>query len=592
MDATRFADYDSSRNLTGKPVRSLCYAPHTNLFFDRLGSVRVCCWNWSQPAGNITKDSLDDIWHGAQVAALRARLEQYQFAPGCDFCEFQAAEGWFGGAKMRGFDRFAMDSAAPQWPQQMEFSISNACNLECIMCDGDHSSAIRAHREGRPAMSRPYTDEILRSFRKYLPPLKQAKFLGGEPFLVAEHYRIWDMMVEDDLKVLCHVTTNGTQYNDRIERLLARLPFGFAVSLDGATKQTIERVRVNSCYDDLMANVRRFRNYAAVNRTPFSLTYCLMRPNWREFGDFCLMADEWNVPASVNTVLHPRGLSLYAMPVEELRFVLDVMEKQAIALASQLRRNKAVWFDEFERLQRKCAAAEPPEKPAAATPRAPARLTTRNAFILAISDDRQVDRASTALHFLKKFSRSDIIILQPKAGRRLQHDQLIEVDIPPDLGCDNAALFLKTSAHFLVKQAARQYCYVDGDIIAVRSGVDDIFKQASGSARFGRDSRSIDSYSKFALNCGCREASCNHLREAIYCSFDADIPRVDWKIWNSRVFTFNDASEEFLGAWHEAAIKVAKDPYWKDRDQSSLAAMAWKWGVAEQEALSDAFIQQ
>jgi len=66
-----FSTYDSTRDFSRKAVRSLCYAPHTNLFFDRLGSARVCCWNWSQPAGNITRQTLDA---GALRAGERLRV--------------------------------------------------------------------------------------------------------------------------------------------------------------------------------------------------------------------------------------------------------------------------------------------------------------------------------------------------------------------------------------------------------------------------------------------------------------------------------------------------------------------------------------
>ena len=107
---TAFASYDATRNFSNKAVRALCYAPHTNLFFDRLGSARVCCWNWSQPAGNVTTHSLDEIWASAQAAMLRDEMNAYRFAEGCGFCKFQAAEGWFGGAKMRNFDRFTVES--------------------------------------------------------------------------------------------------------------------------------------------------------------------------------------------------------------------------------------------------------------------------------------------------------------------------------------------------------------------------------------------------------------------------------------------------------------------------------------------------
>jgi len=212
-------------------------------------------------------------------------------------------------------------------------------------------------------MPRIYSDEILDSLRKYLPHLKVAKFLGGEPFLVTEYHRIWDMMVEDGLQVLCHVTTNGTQYNQRVERILNRVPVAFAVSLDGATRETVEGIRVNAKYEEVMENARRFRNYARAKGTSFTLTFCLMRQNWHEFADYCLMADQWDCDVYVNLVVNPPQFGIYTLPIDELRKILAAMEARVPQLEPVLRRNRSVWFGELDRIRAKCRenSSRPPQ---------------------------------------------------------------------------------------------------------------------------------------------------------------------------------------------------------------------------------------
>ena len=582
--STAFASYDATRNFSNKAVRALCYAPHTNLFFDRLGSARVCCWNWSQPAGNVTTHSLDEIWASAQAAMLRDEMNAYRFAEGCGFCKFQAAEGWFGGAKMRNFDRFTVESESPHWPKQMEFSISNACNLECVMCDGEHSSAIRAQRERRPAMARLYTDEILEAFRKYLPHLQQAKFLGGEPFLAVEHYKLWEMMIEDGLQTPCHATTNGTQYNARIEHMLERLPFGFAISLDGATKNTIERVRLNTDYDELMRNVARFRAYAKARKTPFSLTYCLMRPNWEEFGAFCLMADAWDCPVGVNTVLHPAGLSIYTLPPEEMRKILETMERQAAGLQSQLSRNKAVWFDEFERIRRKCVA-----EPAAPPPVHKAK--SENTFVLTVHGDAEIDQASPALHFLKKFSKAGIIVAQGEAQRHTAHDQLLDLDVPATVPPGAAKNFIKTQALAKLVGKYTEFIFLDASAITLRNSIDDIFLTPATPVSFASTGLGIDAASRSLVNCRCQEPRCHHAREAILCAFGIDIPSCDWEVFDERLFRCNAQAGEFVTAWHEATMRLALDPYWVAPERAALAAMAWKYGLATNAPLPEGFVR-
>jgi MoaA/NifB/PqqE/SkfB family radical SAM enzyme len=343
--------YMATRDYSKKAVRSLCYAPYTSLYFDTRGSVRVCCHNPRFPVGNVLENSIDEIWRGARIKILRDALAAGDFAPGCQFCEMQTAGGCFTGAAMRRFDRFDVPSEVPEWPQQLEFSISNACNLECIMCNGLQSSMIRAKRERLPALPRLYSDAFIESLREYLAHAIWLKFLGGEPFLVQEYYRIWELMMAHGITTRCHVTTNGTQYNRKVESILDRIPMSFAVSMDGVRPETVESIRVNAKYEELMTNARRFRDYAEAKGTSFSLTYCLMRQNWREFGDYCAMGDDWGCNVSINTVRHPPEFGLYTLPAAELRKVLAAMEAEAANLDARLTRNRSVWFGELARTQ-------------------------------------------------------------------------------------------------------------------------------------------------------------------------------------------------------------------------------------------------
>jgi sulfatase maturation enzyme AslB (radical SAM superfamily) len=354
MEASILERYDQRRSMQGKAVRSLCYAPFTSLFFNLDGDVRVCCHNWENPAGNILRSTVDEIWSGAAIKILRDSLKDYKFGPGCDFCHFRMKEGSYDNLPMDRFENFDVADYAPRWPKQMEFALSNSCNLECVMCSGFFSSAIRSRREKLPPMPRIYSDEILETFRKYLPHLKQAKFLGGEPFLITEYHRIWDMMIEDDLHVPCHVTTNGTQYNARVEQILEQVPMSLAVSLDGVTKSTVESIRVNAKYEEVMENARRFRSYSRFSDTDFTLTFCLMRQNWHEFADYCLLGDEWDCDVYVNTVVEPPQFGIYSLPPDDLQNVLKGMEARAPELEKTLRRNRAIWFGELHRIRAKC----------------------------------------------------------------------------------------------------------------------------------------------------------------------------------------------------------------------------------------------
>ncbi len=359
MDARILEAYDAQRDFSRKAFRSICYAPHTSMYFDTFGNVRVCCHNRSHLAGNVGQQTIGEIWNGESIRQIRRSLEIGSFASGCGFCEWQLATGSLVNLPMPKWDRPPVAAHDPQWPAQMEFSISNTCNLECIMCNGKQSSAIRAHREKLPPLPKPYSDQFFTELRSYLPHLMYAKFLGGEPFLQNECFSIWDMLAEDGIALPCHVTTNGTQFNSRVERVLEQIPVSISVSLDGLRRETIEKIRFHARYDDLMQNITRFLEYSRARKTTFSLTYCLMRPNWEEFGDFCLFADSLGCGIWVNVVRIPMDLSLYSMTPDELGIIADAMERQSETLVPRLRQNLGVWTGEVQRIRARASGLSP-----------------------------------------------------------------------------------------------------------------------------------------------------------------------------------------------------------------------------------------
>ncbi len=353
--------YDEARSLENKAFRSACYAPFVSMFFTTQGQVLACCKNGSYVLGNVKEQRLRDIWTGEKTHALREALRQYRFNLDCDFCEWEI-NGITGGNYQTAtpllFDEFAVPSPVPEWPVQIEFEGSNTCNFECIMCNGDTSSSIRAHRDGLPALPRPYGDAFFEDIRPFLPHLKRARFFGGEPFLTPESRRIWEMMIEDGLSTECHVTTNGSQYNERIERYLESLPFHLVVSLDGATKQTLEQIRVNSRFEQVVENIHRFRDYAGRRGTSFHIAFCLMRQNWHEFGDLLLFAESLGVEAWVNTVIDPAFCSLYTLPRSERARVVEALTRQEITLLDRLELNRTAWVETLRKLRSSDASGQ------------------------------------------------------------------------------------------------------------------------------------------------------------------------------------------------------------------------------------------
>jgi MoaA/NifB/PqqE/SkfB family radical SAM enzyme len=326
------------------------------MYFDQFGDVRACCQNTEAPMGNVTQSSIRDIWDSAATQRLRDALRSDDFSVGCGFCQWQVDQGDDQIVFARVFDQHEVRSDRPEWPVQMEFSMTNACNLQCVMCNGDWSSSIRTHREGRPPLPEVYGEEFFEQLAEFLPHLHKANFLGGEPFLGREPLRVLSMIAELDDPPEVAVTTNGTQWTPRIERICDRVPMSFVLSLDGITAATYESIRVGSDFSLVMGNLERFEEHAERNGTMVTLAHCLVRQNAHEFATFLAFAERRGFWVGINEVLFPAELSLFQLPADELRSVIAQLEADQVA--DSLDRLRYVWDGQLDALRHRLATLE------------------------------------------------------------------------------------------------------------------------------------------------------------------------------------------------------------------------------------------
>ena len=347
-----------SEKLASLAFESACYAPTVSMYFDQFGKVRACCQNTGALMGDVAEQSIRDIWESSSTARMRAALKIGDYSEGCGFCEWQVDQGDEEIVFARIFDDHTLTQEHPRWPVQMEFSMTNSCNLQCQMCNGDWSSSIRTHREHRPPLPVVYQDSFFEELEEFLPHLEKVNFLGGEPFLGKEPLRVMTMLARLPHPPEVAVTTNGTQWSNRIEQICEQLPISFVLSLDGITAPTYEGIRVGAEFDQVMANLDRFESYATRHGTKVSLAHCLMRPNWHEFAQLLRFAEDRGFDVGMNEVIFPVELSLFQMPPEELSYVVSTMERDEFGVAASLDSLKPIWNGQLDALRNRLATLE------------------------------------------------------------------------------------------------------------------------------------------------------------------------------------------------------------------------------------------
>lgn len=327
------------------PEGLLCPAPFMVMDFAPEGNVHACCVNAAYPLGNVRFQTLREIWDGGRAQALRAAMARHDYGYGCGSCRHREALGT-GEADLT-YYRHNPAPRSVEWPELMAFGLHNTCNLACVMCGGNLSSRLRA-LEGRPRLEPAYGDRFFAELVEFLPHLRRAEFRGGEPFLVREHYRIFDLLIElgagVETGLQTQVTTNGTIWNDRVESVLDALAMQVTFSIDGVSEATNTAIRVGSDHADVLVNLDRFAAHARARGTRLDLSFCVLRHNWRELGDLLRLADRLGVEGHPQLVLDPEH-GLQRLPTDELREILGRLEAQTAALDSHLdlEVNRTAW---------------------------------------------------------------------------------------------------------------------------------------------------------------------------------------------------------------------------------------------------------
>lgn len=318
-----------------------CRAPAVAMQFGVMGTVNACCQNGESNYGDVRRQTVRSIWDGAPRHRMAEALQAGVYPVGCEGCAVEHAVGNRRSTPAQAFDRFP--DGPHDWPKQMEFTLSNRCNLQCIQCNGLNSSAIRAQREHLPPLPSPYDDVFFRQLEPFLEHLEVAAFLGGEPFLAPQARRVWDMLIARDLHPEVEVTTNATIWNRRVEHYANALKMNFAISIDGATAETYETIRIGATFDQVIENRDRLLATTRQNGSRGQLNYCMMRANWFEVGAFLLEADALDVDALVIVVHEPVEHSLLRLPRAELAAVVDGLEAEDRHMGHRLGRNAPVW---------------------------------------------------------------------------------------------------------------------------------------------------------------------------------------------------------------------------------------------------------
>ena len=199
------------------------------------------------------------------------------------------------------------------------FHILTKCNLKCRHC------YINPAQHGKNTLPLPTIKAWLEAFANNSGS-KNLIFLGGEPTL---HPELAAAVTHARRLGFGSVTidTNGYLFGDILSKVTPAEVDYFSFSLDGATRQTNDRIRGNGSYDTCLEGIRR-----AIDRGfTTSLIYTISSDNIHELEMMAPLLDSLGVDRFFIQVIGLRGKSALAPDASESRKSPQVSRSQWLA---------------------------------------------------------------------------------------------------------------------------------------------------------------------------------------------------------------------------------------------------------------------
>ena len=262
-------------------IRNRCPRPRDTILIDKQGSCYACeCTSWlPQSIGNLQIKSLAEIIGSAMHQHLQASIQDGTYR----YCNEHQCSYIKSGAVLHG---------QPERIQHLRLAIDDSCNLRCPSC----RRHMIFHKEGSAYdLGIRLADRINEWLHSYEHPIQVHIGSDGDPF--ASHvYRYFMEQTPERENIKYSILTNGLMFKEfhtRVPYVINNLN-ELGVSIDGATQDTYEKLRLGGKWDKINDNLECIAELKQRHNFRFILHFVVQKDNYHEMEDIILLGKKYN----------------------------------------------------------------------------------------------------------------------------------------------------------------------------------------------------------------------------------------------------------------------------------------------------------
>lgn len=282
-------------------MKHICSLPWMGFSNDPNGVVRPCCISndiitdeKDQPM-YIQKNTVKEIFHSKFMNNLREEFKNGNKPEGCKTCWVDEDNNYIS-KRLRYLDihKDSFDpNIVPDYPEDYQLILTNACNLKCRSCGTSHSTSwtkevlgmdiedanfISQHNYDLPyGQSGDKNSVFLKDIDNWASKVRRMEVVGGEPFYTKVWEKVWYYLIENDYSKNIDLTmsTNCTVFNkDLVTKLVNNFDLvGIGLSIDGLG-DVFEYLRKNANWEETKDNlIKYYQLHQELNTHKLTLNY-------------------------------------------------------------------------------------------------------------------------------------------------------------------------------------------------------------------------------------------------------------------------------------------------------------------------------